>query len=286
MIYQRIAVAAAAAAALTADVTRIGWLVAAEKCITIAAIAVILLDAAIAGTALYAPCRRLAARWPSAVLAGLAASSAVIALALGAVPPLGSSAPGQPLAPGPAAPGRPLIPAPPTAVEFIISGYAPADSYGGKPVIGYGSGRFTGEAEPDQINGTITYEVPFSWAAHSYFVNVFLAMTGHVTCKVVLVGPYPDRPVALSSAAAAGELATCSAVAAPGVILSGWLSWQDQARHLAPAGSRNATTAGPGPYRPPVIGNGIAVLGQQGYPPPASAATQPHGTPGQIQAGA
>ena len=161
------------------------WLVAAEKCITIAAIAVILLDAAIAGTALYAPCRRLAARWPSAVLAGRLPRRRNH-LGLGAVPPLGSSAPGQPLAPGPAAPGRSLIPAPPTAVEFIISGYAPADSYGGKPVIGYGSGRFTGEAEPDQINGTITYEVPFSWAAHSYFINVFLAMTGHVTCKVVL----------------------------------------------------------------------------------------------------
>ena len=223
----------------------------------------------------------------AAAIAGLAASAAALVLALGAVLPLGSSVPGQPpalvLAPGPGPAPSPIA-ASPTAVEFIISGYAPADSYGGGPVIGYGSGLFTGEAEPGQINGTITYEVPFSWAAHSYFVNVFLALTGHVTCTIVLLGPYPDRPVTLSSAAADGELATCSALATPCAIVIGWLSWLGQARRPGPAGSRNTAPAGPGPCPGPAIGNGVAVLGEQGCPPSASAATRRHGTPGQIQA--
>jgi hypothetical protein len=39
------------------------------------------------------------------------------------------------------------------------------------------------------------------------------------------------------------------------------------------------------PPRATAIGNGMALLAQQGYPPSASAVTQRHGTPGQIQAG-
>jgi hypothetical protein len=252
-ICQTAAAVAVIAAAVIIDVARTGWIAATAGYITIAAIAVILLDAAIAtDMALHAPGQRPAAAGRSAAPAFLAASAGLIVLALNPVlPPLGSPGPGQ--QPGLVAVLRPSaspipaspIPASPTAVEFIISGYVPADLFGGKPVIDYGSSLSTGEAEPAQINGTITYEVPFSWAAHSYFVNVALVMTGHVTCKVVLVGPYPDRPVTLDSAAAAGEFAICSALAEPAALLSGWLSWQDQARHPSPASSGNDEAAGP-----------------------------------------
>jgi hypothetical protein len=264
------AAAAVAAAALIASAARHGWMAIAAGCLAIAAIAVVLLDAAIeTRMARHAPGKRPAKPRLAAAIAALVASAAAVGLALvlafSAVPPLDSSVPGQPtaLAPAPVGgQGSSPVPASPTAVEFIISGYAPAGPYGGKPVIDYGFSQFTGGAQPDQINGTIIYNVPFSWAAHSYFLNVFLAGAGgHVTCTIVLLGPSPDRPATLSSAAAAGELATCSAQATPAEIFSGWLSWLGQR-------------------------NGVTVLGQQGYPPPASASTRRYGTPGQIAVGA
>jgi hypothetical protein len=117
-------------------------------------------------------------------------------------------------------------PAQPVTIEFIVSGYAPADQYGDKPVIGYGSDLVTREADPARIDGTIKYKVPFDGAAQYYIITVALVMTGHVTCTIVVTGPHPHTAVTVSSASASGEFAICAARAGPGP--HGGATWRDE----------------------------------------------------------
>lgn len=114
----------------------------------------------------------------------------------------------------------------PTKVEFIISGDAPGDGYGNGPTIDYGSSSSTHEADPGRISGTLTYSVPFDPSAEYYSVNASLAGSGHITCKIVVTGPYPDKPLTVSSGDASGGYSECMAQAAPSD--SSGLSWQDE----------------------------------------------------------
>ena len=114
----------------------------------------------------------------------------------------------------------------PTTVKFIISGYAPGDGYGSGPTISYGSDSSTHEADPADIDGTLTYSVPFDPSATYYTLNAQLIGSGHLSCKIVVTGPYPDVPTTVSKGTAAGGYSTCSAQAAPSD--PNGLSWQDE----------------------------------------------------------
>lgn len=116
-----------------------------------------------------------------------------------------------------------FTPAAPTAVpitkvEFIISGYAPGDpACGGGcgPTIEYGSDSDTHNLQPDEINGTVTYTVPFDPNASYYAINVnTTTSSSHLTCKIVAIGPSPDAPTTVSSGSETGS-GICSAQAAP-----------------------------------------------------------------------
>jgi hypothetical protein len=161
--------------------------------------------------------RILNARLAAAIILGVVG---IIGLIL-ALPALSSP-------PAPVAPTILRAPAPdePMTIEFIVSGYAPSDRYGDKTVIEYGSDLDTRGADPAQINGTVTYKVPFNGAAQYYQIIVWLAMAGHVTCTVVVTGPDPDLPATASTGSASGELATCAARAGPGS--DGWATWRDE----------------------------------------------------------
>jgi hypothetical protein len=105
-----------------------------------------------------------------------------------------------------------LIPPPPATVEFVVSGYAPADSYGHTPAIDYGSDGDPHEASPAPINGTLTFTVPFDPAAGSYMLDVWLTATAsHVTCKIAVAGPGGPRTAStVSAVSTAGELGSCN----------------------------------------------------------------------------
>ncbi len=257
--------AAALGTALAADVTRAGWLATAAAYVTIMAVAVILLDEMIGtGLALRAGASRQVVLRRAVTLVSAAAVAAVVALSALVSPPL-ESAPAQPPLSF-AAPGLPAF------VVFVISGDAPAVADGDEIAIDYGSGLHIGQAAPAQINGTITYQVPFSPSARSYFVSVAILMAGHLTCKVVLVRPYPRMPATISSAAGSGEHATCLAIAVPGP--GGWPGRAGPTRHPAAAvnlvpgppsqaAPSTTTMAGPGGSRRPAPQRSSAGKGQR-----------------------
>lgn len=105
-----------------------------------------------------------------------------------------------------------------TKVKFVISGYAPGDPECGGgcgPDISYGSDTDTHDVQPDSINGTVTYTVPFDPSASYYSVNVSTSTSSsHLTCKIVAVGPSPDAPTTVAKGSETGQ-AECSAQAAP-----------------------------------------------------------------------
>jgi len=127
--------------------------------------------------------------------------------------------------PSPAAPAPSPTPAPPTKVTFVISGYAPGDGYGNGPTINYGSDSSTHEADPADINGTLTYTMPFDPSAEYYSLNAQLIGTGHLSCKIVVTGP-GDQPLTVSKGTAEGGYSVCSAQAAPSD--PSGLNWQDE----------------------------------------------------------
>ena len=141
-----------------------------------------------------------------------------------AVAPASSAAPASPAAA--AAPSPAVSLQAPATVKFIISGYAPGDGYGNGPDISYGSDSDTHEAKPADIDGMVTYSVPFSPNARYYSVTAQLAGSGHLSCKIVVIGPYPDQPLTVSSGKAPGGYPICSAQAAP--TDSSGLSWQNE----------------------------------------------------------
>ena len=141
-----------------------------------------------------------------------------------AVAPAGSAAPASPAAA--AAPSPAVSVQAPVTVKFIISGYAPGDGYGDGPDISYGSDSDTREARPAGVDGMVTYSVPFSPDARYYSVTAQLAGSGHLSCKIVVIGPYPGQPRTVSSGKASGGYPICSAQAAP-ADPSG-LSWQNE----------------------------------------------------------
>jgi hypothetical protein len=96
----------------------------------------------------------------------------------------------------------------------VISGYAPSDPAcdgGCGPDVHYGSDSSTHNVQPDQINGTVTYTVPFDGSAQYYSMDVNTTTSdSRLTCKIVAVGPAPDVPLTVSSGSG-----ICSAQAAP-----------------------------------------------------------------------
>ena len=140
-----------------------------------------------------------------------------------AVAPASSAAPASPAAAAVPSPAVSLQA--PATVKFIISGYAPGDGYGDGPDISYGSDSDTREATPAGIDGMVTYSVPFSPAARYYWVNAQLAGSGHLSCKIVVIGPYLGQPLTVSAGEASGGDSICSAQAAPAD--SSGLSWQN-----------------------------------------------------------
>ncbi|HEX6450323.1 MAG TPA: hypothetical protein VF060_12785 [Trebonia sp.] len=117
---------------------------------------------------------------------------------------------------------------PPNKIEFVISGYAPADpACGGgcDPDITYGSDSDTHDVTRT-IDGTVTYSVPFNGNALYYSLSVSTDTSdSHLTCKIVAVGPSPDAPLTVSSASETGQN-ICSAQAAPAD--SSGLSWTNE----------------------------------------------------------
>lgn len=126
----------------------------------------------------------------------------------------GSPAPASQAAAAPTPSPTPTL-QPPTQVEFIVSGYAPGDGYGSGPTVDYGSDSDTHEAQPASIDGTLTYSVPYDPSAQYYSVNAQLTGSGNLSCKIVVTGPYPDKPLTVSSGSASGGYSICSAQAAP-----------------------------------------------------------------------
>ena len=115
---------------------------------------------------------------------------------------------------------------PPTKVTFTITGYAPGDGYGNGPTINYGSSSDEHQASPASIDGTLTYTMPYDGTASYYSLNAQLAGSGHLSCKIVVTGPYPDAPLTVSHGSASGGYSICSAQAAPSD--PSGLNWQDE----------------------------------------------------------
>ena len=143
-----------------------------------------------------------------------------------ATTPATSAAAAAAQAPASSAPDPSPTLVPPTKVTFIISGYAPGDGYGNGPTINYGSNSDTREADPASIDGTLTYTMPYDGSASYYSLNAQLAGSGHLSCKIVVTGPYPDAPLTVSHGSAEGGYSVCSAQAAPSD--PSGLNWQDE----------------------------------------------------------
>ncbi len=141
-----------------------------------------------------------------------------------AVTPPASAAAAQ--APASSAPAPSPTPVPPTKVTFTVTGYAPGDGYGNGPTVNYGSSSDTREASLASIDGTLTYTMPYDGTAEYYSLNAQLAGSGHLTCKIVVTGPYPDAPLTVSHGSASGGYSVCSAQAAPSD--PSGLNWQDE----------------------------------------------------------
>lgn len=100
---------------------------------------------------------------------------------------------------------RNVILPPPAAAGFIVSGHAPAGSYGNKPTADYGFDRAIHETGPAQINGTLTVTVPFDPPARSCMLHVRpTATASRVTCTIAGDGSGGPRTVS------AGEFASCN----------------------------------------------------------------------------
>lgn len=112
-------------------------------------------------------------------------------------------------------PSPTLVPV--TKVEFVVSGYAPNAGCGSScgPTVDYGSNSDTHDVQLSSLNGTVTYSMPFDPDAQFYSLNAQLSGGGHVTCKIVAIGPSPDVPTTVSHGSASGGSAICSAQAAP-----------------------------------------------------------------------
>ena len=152
-----------------------------------------------------------------------AASQPAAPTAAASTPPA-SAAAAQ--APASTAPAPSPTPVPPTKVTFTITGYAPGDGYGNGPTINYGSDGNTHEVDPASIDGTLTYTMPYDGTASYYSLNAQLAGSGHLSCKIVVTGPYPDAPLTVSHGSADGGYSICSAQAAPSD--PSGLNWQDE----------------------------------------------------------
>jgi hypothetical protein len=107
-----------------------------------------------------------------------------------------------------------------------VSGYAPGDGYGNGPTVSYGSNNDTHEADPASINGKLTFTVPFDPDASYYSVDAQLAGRGHLTCKIIAAGPFPDAPTTVSHGSTSGGYGICTAQAAPES--SDGLTWDDE----------------------------------------------------------
>lgn len=117
----------------------------------------------------------------------------------------------------------PSSPAPhtPTEVEFIVAGSVPAQAYGNVD-IDYGSDSDSHQVTVNDIDGTLTYKVPFDASAEFYSLNVNF-QGGNVSCKIVATGP-GDNPLVVSHGTASGN-AICSAQAAPE---NNGLNWENE----------------------------------------------------------
>ena len=109
---------------------------------------------------------------------------------------------------------------PPTTVEFIVGGSAPAGID-----ITYGSDNDSRQG-PSALNGTLRLRVPFDGSAMYYDIDAQLQGGGDVSCKIVVLGPYPDKPLTVSHGHASGGYNICSAQAAPGD--PSGLSWSNE----------------------------------------------------------
>lgn len=170
-------------------------------CMTGAVAAVVISAAACAGPAGHGPAHR-ATDNPDADLSNAASPAAT---------PTNTIAP-----PTDASPIPTIVPI--TKVKFIISGYAPGDpdcGGGCGPDINYGSDADTHDVQPESIDGTVTYTVPFDPNAQFYSVTVTTSTSSsHVTCKIVATGPPPDAPTTIVSGSETGQ-SECNAQAAP-----------------------------------------------------------------------
>jgi hypothetical protein len=136
----------------------------------------------------------------------------------------GSSAPPPP-ATSAAAPSPSVQPA--NRVVFVITGQVPASEFGEVDVT-YGSDSDNHDVTLPSLNGTVRYTVPFDGSAQYYALSVTFTSAGHMTCKIVVKGPYPDVPLTVSHGSASGgdNGGLCSAQAAPNN--STGTSWQNE----------------------------------------------------------
>lgn len=149
------------------------------------------------------------------IIAGVAGSSGKpgrqVAIPTASAPANGAGAVAA-TAPAPSS----AAPAAVTEVEFVISGYAPGDpACGGgcNPDVTYGSDSSTHNVSRE-VNGTVTYKVPFDASAEYYSLNVDTdTASSHLQCKIVATGP-GDTPTTVSSGSVTGQ-GICSAQAAP-----------------------------------------------------------------------
>lgn len=110
---------------------------------------------------------------------------------------------------------------PPTEVEFIITGHVPAQQYGNVD-INYGSDSDSHEVQLNDLDGTLTYKVPFDSNAEYYSVDVDID-GGQAPAEIVVTGP-GLQPLTVSHGSATGNN-IASAQAAPE---NGGLSWDNE----------------------------------------------------------
>jgi hypothetical protein len=148
----------------------------------------------------------------------------VLALTLGGNSPkrnpgnvsAGNPTPETTFAPPSAAPSPSPTVQPASRIKFVITGNVPASEFGGLD-INYGSDSSTNDVTLNSLAGRVVYSMPFDPSAEYYSVDVTFSSAGSVSCKIVVIGPYPDVPLVASKGSANGgnNGGDCSAQAAP-----------------------------------------------------------------------
>lgn len=131
----------------------------------------------------------------------------------------------QTYAPTTAAPSPTIQPA--TKVEFVISGNVAGSQFGGLDIT-YGSDSNTHDVSIPALDGRLKYVMHFDGSAQYYSIDVLFSSAGNVSCKIVVLGPYPDVPLTVSkgSSSAGNNGGDCSAQAAPNN--SNGTSWDNE----------------------------------------------------------